>query len=71
MVYEWHPVSVLSEKFAIKNPAGVNRRSETVPVSWVVIGMISGVAATELLASKLSPIVAKASEAILADAKHI
>ena len=63
-IYEWHAVAALSAKFAIKNPAGVNRRSETVPVTWAVIGMIAGVEATVLLASRLSPNVVKASELV-------
>ena len=61
MVYEWHPVAALSAKLAIKNPAGVNRRSETMLVSCVAIVMIAEAVATALLASKLSPNAANAS----------
>ena len=60
-IYEWHPVAPLSAKCAVKNPVGVNRRSETVPVSCVAIAMLVGVEPTAWPAPRLSPNVTKAS----------
>ena len=60
-IYEWHPVAALSAKFAIKNPVGVSRRSESVLVSCVAIAMIVGAEATAWPASRISPNAANAS----------